>query len=109
MRGIRTRTHKYVRFLYPELEMPLPSDLFGSTTWQGILKRGDTMMGRRRTAAVLHHQTEKLYDLDKDPNETTNISESAGAAGLLKRFREQVRQFRSKTKDPWFIENQGLG
>jgi len=26
-RAVRTRTHKYVRFLEPELEMPLPSDL----------------------------------------------------------------------------------
>ena len=109
MRGIRTRTHKYVRFLYPELEMPLPSDLFGSTTWQGVRKRGDARMGRRKTAAVLHHAKEELYNLKKDPDETTDIAGSPESAALLSRFREQVRQFRRGTGDPWFIENQGLG
>ncbi|MGH9661259.1 MAG: sulfatase family protein [Bryobacteraceae bacterium] len=106
-RGIHTRRHKYVRFLYPELGMPLPSDLFKSPTWQGIRARGDQAMGKRRTSAVLHHAAEELYDLEKDPNETTNLIESAPAvaAGL----RERVRQFRRETKDPWFIEEQGLG
>ena len=109
MRGIRTRTHKYVRFLYPELEMPLPSDLFGSTTWRGVRSRRDAMMGQRKTAAVLHHAKEELYNLERDPNETTNITESPEAAGVLTRFREQVRKFRAETEDPWFIEDQGLG
>jgi N-sulfoglucosamine sulfohydrolase len=109
MRGIRTRTHKYVRFLYPELEMPLPSDLFGSTTWRGVRSRRDQMMGQRQTAAVLHHAKEELYNLESDPNETMNIVESPAAAGLLAKFRQRVRKFRSETEDPWFIEDQGLG
>jgi N-sulfoglucosamine sulfohydrolase len=109
LRGIRTRTHKYVRFLYPELQMPIPSDLFASTSWQGTLKRRDVMMGQRRTAAILHHGAEELYNLESDPNETANIAGSPEAGNLLAPFREQVRQFRSTTADPWFIENQGLG
>ena len=86
MRGIRTRTHKYVRFLYPELEMPLPSDLFGSTTWQGVRKRGDARMGRRKTAAVLHHAKEELYNLEKDPYEMHNAirEQAAVLPGLRK-------------------------
>jgi N-sulfoglucosamine sulfohydrolase len=108
-RGIRTRTHKYFRVLYPELEMPIPSDLFASTSWQGTLKRRDEMMGRRKTSAILHHAKEELYDLQSDPHETTNLAGSPAAADLVARFREQTRKFRSGTGDPWFIENQGLG
>ena len=109
VRGIRTRTHKYLRVLYPELEMPIPSDLFASTTWRGVRKRRDEMMGQRRTAAVLHHAKEELYDVERDPNETTNIAERVDSAATLARLREQVRKFRADTRDPWFIEDQGLG
>jgi hypothetical protein len=52
----------------------------------------------------LHHAL-----VQRQPSETTNIAESADAAGLLRRFREQVRKFRTDTTDPWFIETQGLG
>ncbi len=109
VRGIRTRTHKYLRVLYPELEMPIPSDLYASTTWRGVRKRRDAMMGQRRTAAVLHHAKEELYDVERDPNETINIAERVDSAATLARLREQVRKFRSETRDPWFIEDQGLG
>ncbi len=97
-RGVRTRTHKYVRTLYPELQMPVPSDLFASTSWQGTLKRGDAVMGQRKTASVLHHAAEELYNLESDPNETTNIAGAPAAADLVARFREQVRKFRSTTQ-----------
>ncbi|MBI1789807.1 MAG: sulfatase [Acidobacteria bacterium] len=107
MRGIRTRRHKYVRFLYPELEMPLPSDLFASPTWQGIRERRDPAMGQRRTEAVMHHAREELYDLEKDPQETTNLG--ATQTAVLAELRDKVRQMRRQTRDPWFIENQGLG
>lgn len=108
-RGLRTRTHKYIRFLFPELQMPLPSDLFGSPTWQGIRARGDIRMGVRKTADVLHHQREELYDLANDPFETTNLVLDPEHGQLLAGMREKVRDFRKRTKDPWFIEEQGLG
>src|SRR5439155_625657 len=47
MRMVRTRTHKYILNLANALEYPHASDLWGSDTWQGILKRGDKMMGQR--------------------------------------------------------------
>ena len=48
-RGVRTRKYKYTKFLYPELEMPLPSDLWGSPTWQGGSFRRSKTVGLRRT------------------------------------------------------------
>ena len=41
MRMVRTLTHKYILNLAPGLEYPHASDLWGSATWQGVLKRGD--------------------------------------------------------------------
>ena len=106
-RGIRTRRHKYIRFLYPELEMPLPSDLFASPTWE-VSRRAETM-GARSTHNVLHHAKEELYDLEADPNETRNLSAAPESAPVLAALREKVRTMRRETADPWFIEDQGLG
>ena len=109
MRGIRTRRYKYIRFLYPELEMPMPSDLFDSPTWQSIRRGNLPMMGLRKTAAVLRHRHEELYDLEKDPWETTDLSISPSHAGILKELRAKVQQFRQDTKDPWWIVDQQRG
>ena len=104
-RGIRTRRHKYVKFLFPELEMPLPSDLFASPTWQ--VSRKLERMGVRRTQAVMRHAAEELYDLEKDPNETTSIA--AQQPGLLADLRAKVLRFRRETKDPWLIVDEQRG
>ena len=109
MRGIRTRRHKYVRFLFPELDMPLPSDLFGSATWRAVRAGKLEQMGRRRTAAVLRHAHEELYDLEKDPWETANVAASAEYAKVLAELRGKVQAFRRETKDPWWIVDQQRG
>jgi arylsulfatase A-like enzyme len=66
-------------------------------------------MGLRKTAAVLRHRHEELYDLEKDPWETTDLSISPSHAGILKELRAKVQQFRQDTKDPWWIVDQQRG
>lgn len=101
-RGVRTRKFKYVRVLYPELEMPLPSDLFNSPTWAAAR---DFAPLRSR----LRHEKEELFDLEKDPMESRNVIAEAAYAQVARELREKVRGMRKETKDPWFIEGQGLG
>jgi N-sulfoglucosamine sulfohydrolase len=105
-RAIRTRTHKYIRFLHPELEMPLPSDLAASPTWKAIREHGDTALGRRRLSAVLRHSGEELYDLRKDPLETTDAAAAPEDAALLAELRAKVESFRKRTRDPWLARDQ---
>ncbi len=106
-RGVRTERWKYVRVLFPELEMPLPSDLFDSPTWQGIRKRGDAAMGKRRTAAVLRHEHEELYDIRKDPLETVNLAREQPS--ILEELRAKTQKFRRDTDDGWLIVDQQRG
>jgi len=100
-RGVRTRKYKYTKFLYPELEMPLPSDLWGSPTWQGVRSRQSKTVGLRRTQNMLHHAPEELYDIVADPMETTNLAGSAAHQAVLSELREKVAKFRADTEDPW--------
>ena len=105
MRAVRTRTHKLIRNLAPPLEYPSASDLWNSATWQGILKRGDTMMGSRSVAAFLHRPAEELYDLSADPNELVNLAADPKAAGVLADLRAKLHGWRTATADPWLIKD----
>ena len=100
-RGVRTSQYKYTKVLFPELTMPLPSDLWRSPTWQGTRWRKLDKMGRRSTEAVLHHSDEELYDIENDPAESKNLASSPAHASVLAELRKRVEDFRRNTKDPW--------
>src|SRR5262249_3250287 len=68
MRTVRTPRYQYLLNLAHPLEFPFASDIYGSPTWQGVLKRGDKKLGQRDLATFLNRPREELYDLDKDPH-----------------------------------------
>lgn len=104
MRMIRTRTHKYLLNLAHPLPFPFASDLYESTTWQGVLKRGDKTMGQREVASFLHRPREELYDLTKDPNELTNVAADPAQATVLNELRQRLKEWQTTTKDPWLVK-----
>jgi N-sulfoglucosamine sulfohydrolase len=105
MRMVRTRTHKYILNLAHPLEYPSASDLWGSDMWQGVLKRGDTMMGKREVKAYLHRPKEELYDLTADPNELKNLAADPSQAKVMADLRARLAAWREKTADPWLIKD----
>jgi N-sulfoglucosamine sulfohydrolase len=105
MRMVRTRTHKYILNLASALEYPHASDLWGSDTWQGILKRGDKMMGQRSVDAFVHRPKEELYDLTSDPNELKNLAADPAQAKVLDDLRAKLAAWRKATNDPWLIKD----
>ncbi len=102
-RAICTKKYKLILNLSPDLEFPLASDIWGSESWQGILRRGDKMMGRRSVASFLKRPGEELYDLGKDPNELTNLVNDPAYAEILAALRRRLRAWRQETNDPWLI------
>jgi N-sulfoglucosamine sulfohydrolase len=105
MRMVRTRTHKYILNLAHGLEYPHASDLWGSDTWQGILKRGDKLMGQREVKAFLQRPKEELYDLTTDPNELKNLAADPAAQKVLDELRGKLAAWRKTTNDPWLIKD----
>jgi N-sulfoglucosamine sulfohydrolase len=105
IRMVRTRTHKYLLNLAHPLEYPHAGDLWGSPTWQGILKRNDTMMGLRPVKAFLHRPKEELYDLTSDPHELKNLAGDPAHAQVLDDLRARLAAWRKQTADPWLIKD----
>jgi N-sulfoglucosamine sulfohydrolase len=105
MRMVRTRTHKYILNLAHGLEYPHASDLWGSDSWQGILKRGDAMMGKRPVKDFLKRPKDELYDLAADPAEVKNLAASPEHAKTLEELRSKLAAWRKATNDPWLIKD----
>ena len=104
MRVVRTRTHKYIRNLAHPLDYPFASDLYNSASWQGMLKRGDKMLGTRTVEQYVHRPLEELYDLEKDPNELKNLAADPAQAKTLAELRKKLRAWQEKTDDPWIVK-----
>src|SRR5262249_10287991 len=104
MRSLRTRKYHYLLNLAHKLDYPFASDLWGSKTWQGVLKRGDKSLGQRSLDAFLHRPREELYDLTQDPNELKNVAGDPRYADVLADLRRRLRAWQERTRDPWVIK-----
>ncbi|HJZ90286.1 MAG TPA: sulfatase/phosphatase domain-containing protein, partial [Gemmataceae bacterium] len=104
MRVVRTRTHKLILNLAHPLPYPFASDIYNSASWQGVLERKDTMLGKRSREAFEHRPREELYDLSKDPDELKNVAADPAYADVLKDLRAKLKDWQTATKDPWLVK-----
>jgi N-sulfoglucosamine sulfohydrolase len=105
MRGIRTRRYKYIRNLFPEIQFPHASDLWGSKTWQEVERAGIERIGQRSLDAYLHRPPEELYDITSDPLEVRNLVGSKEHDTVLAELRSAVGAWRKQTNDPWNVHD----
>lgn len=104
MRGVRDRRYKYILNLAHPLPFPFASDLFDSLTWQGVLRRGDKMYGRRPVEQYVQRPRQELYDIMEDPHELKNLAGDPVHAEMLKRMHEKLVAWQKRTADPWLIK-----
>lgn len=104
VRMLRTRTHKYLLNLASNLEYPFASDIYGSKSWQSVLKNKLPNLGQRTVDQFLHRPKEELYDLAKDPNELKNLAGDPSYQNVLSDMRRRVRTWQEKTHDPWLVK-----
>jgi len=104
MRSIRTRRYKYILNVAHSLDFPFASDLYGSKTWQGVLRRGDTQFGQRTVAQYSHRPHEELYDLEQDPGELKNLATDPANAAVLAELKSRLKRWQNATKDPWVVK-----
>jgi N-sulfoglucosamine sulfohydrolase len=104
MRVARERRFKLIWNIAHQLDYPFASDLHASRTWQGILKNGEKIYGKREIEAYLHRQQFELYDLEKDPHEIENCADKREYADILERLKTKLKQFQIRTDDRWIMK-----
>ncbi len=107
MRSITTPKYKLIVNLDHAKEFPFASDLWGSQSWQGILKRKDSSMGQRLVAEYRQRPKEELFDRATDPHELKNLAGDPAYKEVLDGLRVRLRQWQDDTADPWRILYRG--
>lgn len=103
MRVIRSRNYKLIWNIAYGLEYPFASDLWASSTWQGIYRNKEVFYGARKVSDYLHRKEFELYDLSKDPLEIDNLASKKEYEEKLSALKEKLKAFQITTKDPWMI------
>ena len=107
-RAIRTRSYKYILNLNPNYEFichitgckPDRQPSAYHPYWDSWVELAKTDDGARmRVNAFQHRPQHELYDLTKDPFETTNIAHRAENADVLKSLQTQLSVWRMKQGD----------
>jgi N-sulfoglucosamine sulfohydrolase len=101
MRSIRTRRYSYFLNLEPSLAVPVASDVQLSPSWKAITSTPGAKLGKRTLDAFTHRPSEELYDLSADPDEVANLAADSSHAAVLADLRNQVKEWRAATHDPW--------
>ena len=104
MRVVRTRRYKLLWNIAYGLDYPFASDLWASSTWQGVLERGEKVYGKRSVEAYLHRPEFELYDLKTDPDEIVNLANDPAYAEILRDLKRKLKRFQKRTKDPWILK-----
>lgn len=104
MRVVRTRRYKLIWNIAHGLPYPFASDLWASETWQGVVKRGETVYGKRSVDAYLHRPRFELYDLQEDPDEVKNLADDPRHASILGEMKDKLKAFQKRTRDPWILK-----
>ncbi len=101
MRVIVTDRYKCIFNVAHQLPYPFASDLYASPTWQGVLKRGDGMLGNRPVPDYIQRARFELYDLQEDPHELKNLATDPSHKKVLEDLQAKLKKFQQETKDPW--------
>lgn len=104
MRVVRDKSHRLIHNLNFKMPYPIASDLFGSPTFQDILKHASQNVSTKwfKTLDQYYNRSEfELFDLDKDPLETKNVIDDPAYQDVAKELKDKLWQWQVNTDDPW--------
>jgi len=104
MKSVITRKYKLIWNIAWQLPYPHASDLWSSSTWQAELQDGGGMYAVRSIDDFSHRPEFELFDLEKDPYESTNLAGDPAHSRQLEELKEKIRQFQERTNDPWILK-----
>ncbi len=106
MRVVHSGRYKLIWNIAYPLSYPFASDLWGSATWQDIIKHHDEdyIYGKRSINAYEHRPEFELYDLQTDPDEIHNLANDPAHHDTLVALQQKLKQFQKRTKDPWKLK-----
>lgn len=104
MRTVVTKRYKLIHNLAHPLPFPFAADLWSSATWQGFVRSGRTQYGPRTRQAYEQRPEYELYDLEKDPQERTNLARNPSHQTVFNTLLASLKNAQTMTNDPWRVK-----
>ncbi|MEM7396674.1 MAG: heparan N-sulfatase, partial [Verrucomicrobiota bacterium] len=60
--------------------------------------------GQKTVDQYIHRPEFELYNIQKDPDETTNLAGDPQAAEVLREYQKKLKGFQKKLDDPWIMK-----
>ncbi|XP_037523085.1 N-sulphoglucosamine sulphohydrolase [Rhipicephalus sanguineus] len=103
-RMIRTPNMKLIHNLNHKMPFPIDQDFYVSPTFQDLLnrtERGEPLHWSKTLDGYYYRDEWELYDLDKDPNELSNVAGNETYATVLSQLKQLLFKWQQTTNDPW--------
>ncbi|WP_044303269.1 sulfatase family protein [Rhodopirellula sallentina] len=105
MRVIRDDQYKLIWNIAHPLPYPFASDLWAASSWQAQLAKGpDAPYGNTTVDGYVQRPEFELFDIDADPDETTNLADSSGHQEVLKKYQRKLKAAQERYDDPWIMK-----
>ena len=105
MRVIRDSKYKLIWNIAHPLPYPFASDLWAASSWQTQLAKGpDAPYGNTTVDGYVNRPQFELFDIEADPNETTNLADSSGHRDILEQYKQKLKDMQKRYQDPWIMK-----
>ena len=105
MRVVRDKDYKLIWNIAHPLPYPFASDLWAASSWQAQLAKGnDAPYGTKTVGQYVQRPEFELFDIRRDPNESTNLADSPGHADLLEKYKAKLKAMQQEFDDPWILK-----
>jgi N-sulfoglucosamine sulfohydrolase len=105
MRVVRDRQYKLIWNVAHNQPFPFASDLWAAPSWQAQWEQGPhTRYGVKTVDEYINRPQFELYDISKDPNESTNLAGDSNYAEVLVEYQEKIKVMQRSTNDDWAMK-----
>lgn len=105
MRTVRDREFKLIWNIAHQLPFPFAADLWESPSWQDVYAKGpEAQFGPRSVGAYIQRPEFELYDMTKDPFESSNLAGDPAYTDVLESYKQKLKSHQKRTSDPWYLK-----
>ena len=105
MRVVRDDKYKLIWNIAHPLPYPFASDLWAASSWQAQWAKGkDAPYGNMTVGRYVQRPQFELFDMQKDPDETTNLADSEGHKDVLEKYKAKLKAMQKEMDDPWIMK-----
>jgi len=105
MRVVRDAKYKLIWNIAHPLPYPFASDLWAASSWQAQWAKGmDAPYGNTTVGNYVQRPRFELFDMQADPNETTNLADSQGHQDVLEKYQAKLKAMQQAYGDPWIMK-----